>query len=121
MRIKTDENIPDTIVAMLREDGQDVTSVRVQELTGIGDSQLSRICQAEARALMSLDLEFADIRKFPPRDHAGLVVLRPGRSGPQHAARLVASIRDRMRTESLHGLLWVVNEGSLRIRDDPAS
>jgi hypothetical protein len=120
MRIKTDENVPGIIVSMLHEDGHDVTSVREQDLTGVDDSQLARICVEEMRVLLSLDLEFADIRRFPPRVHAGLVVLRPGRGGPRHAARLLASIRDRLRNANLHGLLWVVNEGSLRIRDDPA-
>jgi predicted nuclease of predicted toxin-antitoxin system len=120
MRIKTDENIPGIVVSMLREDGHDVTSVREQNLTGADDGRLARICLEESRVLLSHDLEFADIRRFPPRDHAGLVVLRPGRGGPRHAARLVVSIRDRLRSEDLHGLLWVVNEGSLRIRDDPA-
>jgi len=112
--------MPGIVVSMLREDGHDVASVREEELTGVGDAQLARICLVEARVLLSLDVEFADIRRLPPRDHAGLVVLRPARAGPRHAARLVASIRDRLQSESLHGLLWVVNEGSIRIRDDPA-
>jgi predicted nuclease of predicted toxin-antitoxin system len=120
MRIKTDENIPDVIVSMLHEDGHDVMTVREQQLTGVGDGQLARICVEEARVLLSLDLEFADIRKFPPQAHAGLVVLRPGRDGPRHAARVVASIRNRLGTENLRGLLWVVSESSIRIRDDDA-
>ena len=32
--------------------------------------------------LFSLDLDFADVRRFPPGEHAGIVVFRPGSFGP---------------------------------------
>ena len=65
---------------------------------------------------MTLDLDFADIRVYPPESHAGIIVLRLAEQGRSHAARAVRSILPLLNTEPLAGHLWVVDERSVRIR-----
>jgi len=36
-----------------------------------------RFCALEGRCLITLDLDFVDVLRFPPRTGAGTVVLRP--------------------------------------------
>jgi hypothetical protein len=43
---------------------------------GQSDSKIGDIVCAEKRALITLDLDFADIRSYPPEQYAGLIVLR---------------------------------------------
>jgi len=79
------------------------------------------VCASKNRApCCPLDLGFADIRSFPPRLHPGMVVLRPARTGPIHALRLMDSICDRLQSCDLRGQLWIVGEAGLRIRGEPA-
>jgi hypothetical protein len=118
MRFKTDENVPGLVVSALRADGHDVMSVSDQRMVGAADDSLARVCLSESRALLSLDLGLADIRKFPPQKHGGLVILRPARPGAAHAARVLGLVRERLRAADLRGQLWIVGEAGLRIRDD---
>ena len=77
MKFKTDENLPLEVLQVLRQKGHDVLSVADQHLAGHPDSDIASICQVEQRALVTLDLDFADVRAYPPALYYGLIVLRP--------------------------------------------
>lgn len=76
LRLKVDENLPVDLVDMLRDAGMDACHVLEQQLGGQQDRRIAEVCRAEGRALVTLDLDFADIRKFPPEQHPGILVLR---------------------------------------------
>jgi predicted nuclease of predicted toxin-antitoxin system len=78
MRFKVDENLPDEVVAVLREEGHDAATVREQALAGRPDDDVASVCKRERRAILTLDLGFSDIRAFPPEEFAGLIVFRVG-------------------------------------------
>ena len=118
MRFKVDENVPGVVVSALRADGHEVASVHDQDLDGVDDRALALVCLSESRVLLTHDLGIADVRRFPPASHAGLVVLKPARQGPRHSARVLELIRERLRTAELRGQLWIVGESGLRIRGD---
>jgi len=77
MNFKTDENLPLEVVDLLRREGHDVLSVVDEQLAGHSDKDVAAVCQAEQRALLTLDLDFSDIRGYPPEDYFGIVVVRP--------------------------------------------
>lgn len=77
MRFKVDENLPVEIAELLRQHAYDALTVTEQQLNGQPDAHIADVCQAEGRALVTLDLDFADIRGYPPGDYAGIIVLRP--------------------------------------------
>ena len=118
MRFKADENVPNVVVSKLRADGHQVASVREEGLDGLDDRTLALVCLAESRVLVTHDLGLADVRRFPPASHSGLVVLKPARQGPVHSARVLELIRERLRSAELSGQLWIVGESGLRIRGD---
>lgn len=70
MRFKTDENIPIEIAEFLRANGHDALSVGEQGLSGEPDSTVAAVCKSETRAIVTLDLDFADIRVYPPQEYA---------------------------------------------------
>jgi predicted nuclease of predicted toxin-antitoxin system len=84
MRFKTDENIPSEAVAVLRHAGHDATSAVEQSLGGQPDGSIASVCREEGRALITPDMDFSDIRTYPPADYPGRFVLRLARqSTPQ--------------------------------------
>ena len=68
MRFKVDENLPEETARLLRRAGYDASTVLDQEMEGKSYKDLSLVCQREQRALITLDLGFADIRTCPPKE-----------------------------------------------------
>jgi predicted nuclease of predicted toxin-antitoxin system len=117
MRFKIDEDLPDAVADLLRQNQHDALTTLEQQLAGHPDPQIATVCQAEQRALVTLDLDFADIRSYPPEQYPGIIVLRP-------ALQTVPSILSMMRRvlvlldqEPLPGRLWIVDDHQVRIRD----
>ncbi|MGQ0594828.1 MAG: DUF5615 family PIN-like protein [Gammaproteobacteria bacterium] len=71
MKFKIDENLPVEIAALLEEAGYDATTVLDQELEGSADPHIASVCRKEDRALVTLDIDFADIRTYPPNQYPG--------------------------------------------------
>lgn len=77
MKFKTDENLPVEVAHLLRQEGHDALSVIDQQLAGRPDADVAVMCQSEQRALVTLDLDFSNIRAYPPADYEGIIVFRP--------------------------------------------
>ena len=116
MRFKVDENLPVEAVKLLRQHTHDALTVTEQRLNGQPDTRIADICRAEGRALVTLDLDFADIRNYPPDDSAGIIVLRPATQGIASVLRLLRRMLLLLEGQSLTGVLWIVDERSVRIR-----
>jgi len=76
MKIKLDENLPLQIAAELSALGHDVHTIYEEKLTGFNDSQIWAAAQHEQRFLVTQDLDFADIRRFVPGTHHGILLVR---------------------------------------------
>lgn len=76
MQFKLDENLPASLVTLFTVAGHDAVSASAQDLQGAPDATISEACRSEERALVTLDVGFADIRAYPPSDYAGIIVLR---------------------------------------------
>lgn len=61
---------------MLRLAGHDVETVFQEHLSGARDEIIFEACVRESRCLLTLDLDFADVTRYPPHTSAGLAVLR---------------------------------------------
>ncbi len=117
MRFKVDENLPVQCVGQLREAGHDALSVRDQTLTGAPDPRIAEVCAEERRVLVSLDLDFADIRTYPPSKSAGIVVFRLRSQDAATLVRVVGRLVALLPKESPVGKLWIVEEDTVRIRE----
>src|SRR5438552_411208 len=117
MRFKTDENLPIEIAELLRRAGHDALSVGEQNLVGAADPAVAVVSQTEKRAIVTLDLDFSDIRRFPPEDYSGIIVLRPVLQLIPTLERIMARAITLLGQEPLEGCLWVVDDHQVRIRD----
>lgn len=116
MKFKVDENLPVELAEELRASGHDAVTVAEQQLTGSTDPTLSEICKSETRVLVTLDLDFADIRTYSPEDHPGLIVMRLARQDKLHTLHVFRSVLEMIEREPLEGQLWIVEERRIRIR-----
>jgi len=116
MRFKLDENLPREAAKLLAEAGHETITVPEQGLAGAADEAIHAVCSQEKRVLVTLDVGFADIRRYPPKEHSGIIVLHPRL---QDRKRIIGAIKNVMRTltiEPVDGHLWVVDETRIRIR-----
>ena len=118
MKLKLDENLGGSARDELVQAGLDVATVPGQSLASATDESLIEACRTEGRALVTLDLDFANPLRFPPDRYPGIAVLRPP---PQiSAAALLALVRTlaaALAKESLAGHLWIVEIGRLRVHE----
>jgi len=116
MRAKCDENMPVEAAQRLRAAGWDAVTAHDEDLAGAQDHLVSEACRAEGRVLFSLDLDFADIRIYPPDTHPGIVVLRPRDPDRDSVLALLASVLPVLARESVTERLWIVEPGGIRVR-----
>ncbi|MBK5963937.1 hypothetical protein CCR95_07515 [Thiocystis minor] len=116
MKFKTDENLPVEVAALLCDSGHDAFTVVDQQMAGHPDCDVAAVCRAEQRALVTLDLDFADPRTYPPDLYCGLIVLRPRVQTISMFQRLTKQLLQLLDKQPLMGHLWIVEEQRVRIR-----
>lgn len=119
MRFKLDENFGTRCLDLFAAAGHDACTVWSQQLHGATDDQLFSVCLTEGRALVTLDLDFTNLLRFPPARIAGLAVLRlPARPSHTLLRQTVQTLLDGLDREPITGKLWIVEPGRIRIHDD---
>ena len=116
LRFKLDENLPKRVEPALRAQGHDVETALSESLAGAVDPRLVAACVAEDRILVTLDLDFSDIREYPPGSHRGVWVLRPGQQTFDAVLDLVLRGVRLADLERTAGQLRVIDERHVRIR-----
>ena len=115
-RFKLDENLPRDLAVDLQRAGHDVETVLDEQLGGEPDAEVFETCQREKRVLVTLDLDFADIRQYPPDQHAGVWVLRPPSQSVTNIVALLPGALKLLEAEEPHGHLWIIERERVRIR-----
>lgn len=116
MEFKIDENLPVEISEVLTDAGYDSKTVNDQKLQGSKDSVLIEICKSEQRILITLDIDFTDIRLYPPEEYSGIIVLRGKIHSKNHLIDIFRKTIPLLNSESLDRHLWIVEETKIRIR-----
>jgi predicted nuclease of predicted toxin-antitoxin system len=117
MRFKIDEHLPVEIKELLTHHQHDAVTVPDEDMGGAVDPDVAQACQKEARALVTLDLDFSDIRAYPPEEYQGIIVFRPALQSITTLVRLTARIIPLLDQEPLIGHLWIVEDHQVRIRE----
>jgi predicted nuclease of predicted toxin-antitoxin system len=118
VRFKVDENLPIEVADLLRLAGHDALTIFDQKLIGENDSRILGICQEEERALITLDLDFSDMRSYPPQEYFGLVVLRLHRQAKPYVVETMRRIIPLLEQEQIERRLWIVEENRIRVRGE---
>jgi predicted nuclease of predicted toxin-antitoxin system len=108
--------LPVEAAELLANAGHDAVTVHDQHMVGRSDGDIATVCKHEGRVTITLDLDFADIRTFPPADHAGIIVFRLRLLDKFHVLAVLERLLPVLEYEPLAGKLWIVDETSVRIR-----
>ena len=65
MKLKLDENLSRHLKPLLTKLGHDVLTAADENLLSCRDTKIAAAALREKRMLLTLDLEFADLRKYP--------------------------------------------------------
>lgn len=114
-KFKVDENLPELAAEILRNAGFDAETVLFEGLGGSPDTEIAAICLQERRALITLDLDFSDIKTYPPEHYPGIIVLRLQNHGIASITAIMNRVVALLKRERLAGTIWSVDERRVRI------
>jgi predicted nuclease of predicted toxin-antitoxin system len=120
VKFKLDENVPRLARAQLTAPGHDVHDVYDEGLAGAVDREIQTSCEREGRILITLDTDFADIRRYDPTESPGVIVLRPHDQSIQACLECLGGAIRALAAERIAGTLWIVEPQRMRIRDFPS-
>jgi len=116
LKFKLDENLAPHCAQLFVNAGHDCSTVLSQRLAGSSDSTLIMHCRDEGRALVTLDMDFANPLVFKPSAHHGIAVLRPPSPvSPDQLQSLCLTVLGGLSMDQLDGHLWIIELGRIRI------
>ena len=119
MLTKLDENLGRSHVELLRKAGHEAHRVYEEGLSGQPDWAVwQRVC-AEGRFFITLDLDFADVRRYQPGSHHGILLLRTRSRGRRAVLHVLQRVLNEQQLDDLSGCLAVADEAYTRIRRPP--
>ena len=116
MKIKLDENLSRHLKEPLSHQGHDVSTALEEGLLGKVDLDVGAAAKREERMVFTLDLDFADLRKFPPGSHPGVILFRPRSMGPSAVNEFVLKFAQHTVLSRLTRCLAVVEPHRVRVR-----
>lgn len=119
MKIKLDENLSHYLKEILQLQGYDVETTADEGLQGRPDTEVGVAARNEGRMLFTLDIEFADLRKYPPGSHPGVILFRPRTLEPLTVNRFVLEFVQSTDLTELAGCVVVVDPDRVRVRRPP--
>lgn len=117
--VKLDEHLSRSHAAFLREQGYAADSVHDEGLSGAADGLLWQRVAAEGRFLITLDLDFSDIRRFVPGPDSGILLIRAKSRSRQAVLEILRRVLAEQPLDQLRGCLAVADESFTRFRRVP--
>jgi predicted nuclease of predicted toxin-antitoxin system len=114
--VKLDEHLGTATLQLLRESSYDVDTVLGERLSGSTDELLWSRVVADGRLLITLDLDFSDVRRFRPGTHPGILLIRARSTSSSAVLRVLRRVLAERSLEDLRGCLAVADERSTRVR-----
>ena len=93
-------------------------TVRGQGLQGCADQRIYDVCCSEGRCLITLDLDFADVVRFPPLSSRRIVILRiPRNPSVAMLEQMIHQFLQALGQTSPDNRLWIVEPWRIRVRE----
>ena len=116
MKLKLDENLSRHLKPALRRLNHDVETAADEGLLSRSDVEVGMAAREAGRVLLTLDMDFGDLRKFPPGSHPGIVLFRPRSYGPLSVNAFIEKFVGGTDLRELSGCLVVVEPHRVRVR-----
>ena len=119
MRLKLDENLPESLLSSLAALSHDVDNVRSEGLAGQSDPDVWQAAQASERFFITQDLDFSDVRKYAPGAHHGLLLLRVRLPGRTALAKRILEVFGSENVEAWARCFVLVTDRKIRVHRPP--
>lgn len=118
MRFLIDANLPRSIVALMSGLGHEVEFARDIGLGAAPDAAVADHARVRRAVLITRDMDFGDVRRYPPEQYSGLVVVRlPDSVTAVEITRVVEQfLREPAFLAQLSGRLAIVEADRVRFR-----
>ena len=116
MKLKLDENLSRHLKPHLNRLGHDVVTAADESLLSCSDTEIAAAALREERMLLTLDVEFADLRKYPPGSHPGIILFRPPSFGPLSVNKFIADFVNSADLSKLTSCVAIVDPVNVRVR-----
>jgi predicted nuclease of predicted toxin-antitoxin system len=113
-----DASLPRAAAGKIRAYRHHATDVRDIGLGAAADQEIAEHARLNGLALVSADLDFANVLAFPPADYHGLMIIRPP-DGATVAVLLTLveqALKDADVMSNLSAHLVIVEPGRIRVR-----
>jgi len=112
---KFDENISPLCRSYFEDKGHRVSTVYEENLQGTDDLSLAAICKENQFVIVTFDIGFGNLVRFPPQDYSGIILLRHPDPNLEIVQRLIAEAAEFLDREEIKNRLWIVEPGRIRI------
>jgi len=116
MDFKLDENIPADLLSDLSATGHDAVTCDQEGIGGSEDSAIAAHARDEGRILVTFDLDFSDIRRYPPGAHPGIIILRLRSQDILSCRAAFSRVMNLIPEADLRGNVVIVEDTRVRIR-----
>jgi len=115
MRLKLDENLPETLLGSLAALRHEVDNARLEGLAGHNDAEVWEGAQKSGRFFITQDLDFSDVRKFKPGTHRGLLLVRLRVPGRGALSRRILDVFRNEAVEAWANCFVIVTDTKIRV------
>lgn len=117
LRLLIDEDMPRSLKPTLADDGHEVTDVRDVGLRGCTDEKIYEYAQQQHLGIVTGDLGFASIIRFPLGRHKGIIVAHfPNETPTQKLICAVSEALKSLSNEQIAGKIIVIEPSRIRTR-----
>jgi predicted nuclease of predicted toxin-antitoxin system len=119
-RYVVDEDLPRSLARRLRACGFDAVDVRDEGLRGCADEEVFDFAVRESRAVVTADVGFGNILRFPLGLHAGIILARfPNQVPVSELNSALTRVLSLLKDHELKGNVVTVTPTRIRIRRPP--
>jgi predicted nuclease of predicted toxin-antitoxin system len=116
MSFLADECLYYSTVKLLKNHNYDVITLSERKSCGIKDREVAELAKKEQRILITRDMHFCNILKFPPKSYSGIIVLK---INPNNATLVHGNLLKFLKKYAINDIkqtLVIINHGRFRIR-----
>jgi predicted nuclease of predicted toxin-antitoxin system len=117
--VKLAENLSQSHADFLRAAGYAADRVTDEGLSGADDAVVWHRAVADGRFFITLDRDFADVRRFPPGNHPGILLVRPRNRSRNAVQDILERVVRECPLDTLTGCFVVADVNHTRIRRPP--
>lgn len=112
-----DEDLPRSLSRALRQAGIRAEDGRDVGLRGAPDNEVMHYAISHDLTLLSADLGFANVLRFPLGSHSGIVIVRfPNELSTTTLVEAILTILRSLSDEEILGNLLIIEPGQIRLR-----